>query len=189
LSSVFRYSQGHPHGSKIALFKEAQQNRMPFGDLKLIDGVIQQWSNFPQRKVCRTVQKIHFHGLPFPMPPAEFAAHHLRSRETRMAMQPPAKLHIGGQSGRLVGEVREHRLRYVLGQVRIAVERAQSGGINEINIPAHQLAERGFRTIPDIIREELLGIDHLQSPVKTRPKQKANRKFGRELTFSRAGSI
>ena len=73
----------------------------------------------------------------------------------RRAMQP------AGQDGpvrELPGIPRqghEHTLRHVLGQVRIA-DHAHGGGIDQVNVPAHQFGKRRFGAALGVIAQKLL---------------------------------
>ena len=66
-----------------------------------------------------------------------------------------------GQNGtvcELVSGSREgnkHALRHVLGQVRVA-NHAQRGGIDEVNVPAHQFGEGHLRPGLSVIAQKLL---------------------------------
>ena len=56
-------------------------------------------------------------------------------------MQPAGQRAIVRQAPRLARQVNKHRLGHVLGQVAVAVHHPERGGIDEINVPRHQLAE------------------------------------------------
>ena len=100
-------------------------------------------------------QFVHGGGLLFAGAAAHIGADGFGREVLRRAMQP------AGQDGavrELPGILRQrhkHTLRHVLGQVRIA-NHAQRGGIDEVNVPAHQFGKRRFRPAPGVIAQELL---------------------------------
>lgn len=60
-----------------------------------------------------------------------------------------------GELRGVLGERDKHTLRHVFGLMRIA-DHPPRGGINEINVTAHQLGEGRFGTAAGVILQELL---------------------------------
>jgi len=56
---------------------------------------------------------------------------------------------------RIPRQSQKHLLRHVLGQVRVA-NHPQRGGIDEVNVSAHEFGKRRFRPSPGVIAQKLL---------------------------------
>src|SRR6185369_7558968 len=94
-----------------------------------------------------------------------------------MPMQPAAEHDIGRKSRRHSRQIQKHGLGNVFGEVFIAVQKPERRGINQVNVAADDLAERGVRAAAGVFGEQLLALGHLQSAVKTRRGSKPNKKI------------
>ncbi len=84
---------------------------------------------------------MHVLGLLLPGLAALFSPHCFRSRIVGASVKPASQRCAIRQAGRLPREIIEYRLCHVLRQVRIPVYLPQRGRINQVKMPAHQLAE------------------------------------------------
>jgi hypothetical protein len=77
-----------------------------------------------------------------------------------MAVQPSAEHHVGRERARFAGEIGEHGLRHVLGQVRVTPSATQGYGVHKVYVSCDQFSKGGFRTPLDILPQKKLGIRH-----------------------------
>src|SRR5207302_3549148 len=68
-------------------------------------------------------------------------------------------------------EIGEHRLRYVLREVRVAGHLPQRCGVNQVDVPCHQFAEGTFRTFFCVAAQQLKVVVHFCSPYSTRESE------------------
>ena len=135
-------------------FKVAQQQRVAVRLAQRAKRVVEMWCDvFPDG--VGFIRFVHGGGLLFAGASAHVGADGVGREILRRAMQP------AGQNGtvcELVSGSREgnkHALRHVLGQVRVA-NHAQRGGIDEVNVPAHQFGEGHLRPGLGVIAQKLL---------------------------------
>ena len=110
---------------------------------------------FPESVGFGGKQFIHGGGLLFAGAAAHIGADGVGGEVLRRAMQPAGQ---DGPVGQLPGILRQghkHALRHVLGEMRVA-DHPQGGGINEVNVPAHQFGKRRLRPPLGIIAQKLL---------------------------------
>ena len=74
-----------------------------------------------------------------------------------------------GEGARLAGEIGEHALRDVLGQVRVAVELPQRHRIDKVQVAGHQFTERRFVALFGEPAQQFGVFSHVHSTHSTRP--------------------
>ena len=100
-------------------------------------------------------QFVHGGGLLFAGATAHIGADGVGREVLRRAMQPAGQDGTVRELPGILRQGHERALRHVLGQVRVA-NHAQRGGIDEVNVPAHQFGKRRFGAALGVIAQELL---------------------------------
>jgi len=125
-------------------------------------------------------ERVHGDGLPFTGLTAALAAQGFGGDETGVTVQPAAEPDFAGKTFGEAREVNEDGLGDVLGEVGVAADEADGGGIDEIEVAGGEFAKGGFRAVVGVIREQFLGVRHLYLLLKTRRGVKTDKKFGKK---------
>ena len=102
----------------------------------------------------------HRMRLLFTTPSPGVAPDGLHRGVMRGRVEPAGKYRHVSQSRSVPGELHEDFLRYILGAMRVAIQRSQSRGINEVHISPHQFGERILRVLVHEPSKQLLVILH-----------------------------
>src|SRR5213078_1708791 len=89
--------------------------------------------------------------------PATLCPDRLRRRITGGLIEPAREDSVSRQRTGLAREVGKYGLGHVLRQVGVATDQSQRGGIDEVDMPRHQLAESRFGAVFDVAAQ-LLGV-------------------------------
>jgi len=84
---------------------------------------------------------LHGSGLLFANTAAGFAPDGVNRRVTSAGVQPSRQSGPVGQGAGLAGQIHEHRLRNILGQMHIPIRLAQSNRVHKVNIHPDQLSK------------------------------------------------
>ena len=110
------------------------------------DGLVQDGAHrFPVGRFGRrAISFLHTMGLRFAGAPATLRAHDIDRGEPGALEQPAAEDLAPGETGGFAGESREHALRHILGEVRVAADLAAGDTEDEAEVVSHYLRERGL---------------------------------------------
>ena len=158
-------SQRGPDRAKIALFKEAEQDRGAVIRAKQVDGFIKYRSDLGEVGLGMIVQGVHRCGLLFAKLTAAFGADRVARDKAGIAMQPAAEPTFASEFAGVLRKADEDGLRDILGKQGVALDDAQRGGIDEVDVARDQFTKGCFRAVLDILRQQLLALGHLQSRV------------------------
>lgn len=89
---------------------------------QFINGIVKKRGDLLPLSIAGCVKRIHFDGIPFACVATTLPANRAGRHEARMPVQPSAEHHVRGECARLLGEIGEHGLRHILGQLRIPVD-------------------------------------------------------------------
>jgi hypothetical protein len=67
---------------------------------------------------------------------------------------------MASQRSRFPCELHEHILRHVRRVMGVAAHLPQRGSIHKVDVPAHQFAERVFRSVGGVTTEQLVVVQH-----------------------------
>ena len=175
---VFIAAQGKAHGAEIALLEKPEQDRRAVFGAELGDGFIEQRRNLSQagRGIVRL--RIHLSCLVFTGFTAVLGAQGFAGDVEGVLVQPATEHNLAGKGAAFLSEANKNNLSDVLGQVRIAAHQTQRSGIDEIDVARDEFAKGGFRTVPHIFRQQLLGLRHVRfgskAPHEGKTEQKNN---------------
>ena len=94
------------------------------------------------------------HGLPFTVLAAAFIAQESECGEPRAAVEPAGQHNVTGQRFGFAGKVGKDALRNVAREVRLD-DLTQSGGIDQVRVPADELTERRLGAIAGVFTQKL----------------------------------
>jgi len=137
-------------------FKVAEQQHIAILIAQLAErGVKMRGDVFPAGVGFGGKQFVHDNSLLFARLPADIGADGIGCEILCRAVQPAGQDWVMGELPGVLRQRHKHALSYVLRQMRIA-NHPQSGGIDEVNVTAHQLGKRQFRMACGINLQELL---------------------------------
>ena len=80
-------------------------------------------------------------------------SHERSGNVPRAPMQPASKHDVLGKHPRQPRQIREYRLRDVLGPMGVAVDQPHGRRVDEVNVARNQFAKSLLRAIGDVIRK------------------------------------
>ena len=156
LRGVLAYTQGLGHLARRLPLEIAQQHGVAVRLGQLVQRRVQVWRDVvPERIGFGGKQIIHNGSLLFARAAAHIGANGLSGDIPRRAMQPTRQHSPVRKLPRLARQRHEHPLGHVLRQVRIT-HHPHGGGIDQVNVPAHQFGKRRFRPVLGVVPQKLL---------------------------------
>src|SRR2546423_6047985 len=128
---------------------------------------------------------MHNSGLLLAGAAAVLRADNLARGKDGCLVKPPAQHNAPREGGRFAGQIGKHRLRDVLGEVRVAIELAKGHRINEPEMPRNQLTKGFFVPVFCKSTQQLFVVRHFYSPLGTRRNSNPTKKSEKKASKSR----
>ncbi len=162
-------------------FKVAEQNGVTVGFAEFTQGGVEMRGDIlPDDVGFGGKQFVHGGSLLFAGATAHIGANKLARGVLRRAMQPAGYDGMIRELPSILCKGHKHSLGHVPSEMRVT-NHPDGGGINQINVPAHEFGESGFGLAFRVIPQKLLVCLVVHSRNSTRPRSNRTGKGGNPL--------